>query len=188
MEKSIYIEGKYAILDEISPKYFKYVIKWRNDKVLNKFLNQPFDLTLESELEWYKKYVKDDTQGFMIMIDKESNIPFGTIGWTDLDKIHKKCILGRLILGNPLFKGTMAFLESFILIGDYLYKKVDNMYIHVGIRNKKALHINKTMGFIYNISECQYPHELLVNGNKQRELYRTKDMYNKTKKDLEILF
>ena len=182
------LEGISVILDEIQPKYFPYVIKWRNDKELNRYLNQPYVLTMVNQTRWYEeKYLKDDTQGFMVMVDKQSGIPFATLGWTDMNPLKRECIMGRLILGNPAFNNSPAFLEAFFLLGDYLYSFADIVFIHVGVDNKKALRLNKRFGFIPNTDIIHYPHELIVNGDpnrKQIEFYRTKEMYQAVRKKL----
>ena len=184
------LEGKSVVLEEVQPNFFPYVIEWRNNPELNKFLNQPFKLTEELEKKWYEEvYLKDDTQGFWIIIDKEKNIPFGTTGFTDFDAEKKVSIGARLILGNSDYAQHPAFMESFFVGSDYVYKYVDVQYVHVVKKNSKALKINKLMGFLPNEGEIQYPHELFVNGMEQIELYRTKEMYLKTrKKILEGLF
>ena len=65
------LEGKTVIVEEIQPKYFPYVIEWRNNPELNKFLNQPYKLTPEIEKKWYEeKYLQDTTQALLIMLDK----------------------------------------------------------------------------------------------------------------------
>ena len=182
------LQGISVTLDEIQPKYFPYVIHWRNDKELNRYLNQPYVLTMENQTKWYEEmYLKDDTQGFMVMIDKKTNTPFATLGWTDMDLIKNQCIMGRLILGNSSFGNSGVFLESFFLLADYLYSFVDVVYIHVGLENKKALRLNKILGFLPNDGKIQYPNELFVNGDKTRrqiEFYRTKIMYTDVRKKL----
>ena len=182
------LEGVSVILDEIQPKYFPYVIQWRNDKELNRYLNQPYVLTLENQTKWYEeKYLKDSTQGFMVVVDKKTNTPFATLGWTDMDLDKRVCIMGRLILGNSDYANTPVFLEGFILLGDYVYSLVDIAYIHVGVENHKALRLNKRFGFLPNEGVVHYPHELIVNGDpkrKQIELYRTKEMYKAVRKKM----
>ena len=175
--RSLRLEGKFAVLEEISPKYFQQVIDWRNDKNLNKFLNQPFELTLELEKKWYENYLRDETQGLMIILDKATNTPIGTTGWTDFDAENRRCICGRLLLGRKDFAGSPAFIERVFLLGDFLYQFVDVEFIHVVKKNRRALHINKILGFVPNTGEIQYPRELFVNGMEQIELYRTKEMF-----------
>ena len=70
MSRNVRIEGKFVILDELQPKYFKYIIKWRNDPELTRYLNQPFKLTMELQTKWYEeKYLNDKSQGLFVMID-----------------------------------------------------------------------------------------------------------------------
>ncbi len=182
------LEGETVILEEIAPKYFPYVVEWRNNPELNKFLNQPFVLTEEKEREWYENgYLKDKTQGLLIMLDKKDYTPFGTIGWTDMDLTPKQCIMGRLLLGNSSYRNTSQFLEAFFVLGDYIYNMVDVVYIHVRIQNKNALRLNKHLGFAPNKGKIQYPHELFVQGDKKREqieMYRTKKMYQALRKKI----
>ena len=180
-----HFEGKTVIIEEIQPKYFPYVVKWRNDKNLNKFLNQSFELTIELERKWYEEvYLKDDTQSLSILIDKENGTPFGTFGHTDFDKEKRCCIGGRVLIGDERYHNHPAFFESFFVGSDETYKTVDVMYAHVVKNNRKALQMNKIMGYVLNTGEIQYPHELFRNGMEQVELYRTKEMYLKIRHKL----
>lgn len=179
------LEGKTVILKEIVPEYFSYVIEWRNNPNLNKFLNHPFVLTLESEKKWYEEvYLPDDTQEFFIMTDKKTGTPFGTIGRTNIDLKNKVCILGRLILGNGDYALSPAFWESFFVLADYSYTFVDVEYIHVVKENRKAMTLDKTLGFVPNEQEVKFPNECFVKGLDQQELYRTKEMYLKIREKL----
>lgn len=172
------LEGKSVILEEIQPKYFPYVVKWRNDKNLNRFLNQSFELTLELEKKWYEEvYLNDDTQSMTILIDKANGTPFGTFGHTDLDLKKRRCIGGRMLIGDERYNKHPAFFESLFLGSDETYKIVDVIYIHVVKNNRKALRLNKMMGYLPNEGQIQYPHELFRNGMEQVEWYRTKEMY-----------
>ena len=180
MRELVHYEGKYCILEEIQPKYFSYVVEWRNNPKLNKYLNQPFKLTMELEKKWYEEvYLNDPTQELCILIDKQNMKPFGTTGHTDLDIEKKCCIAGRLLLGDESYAHHPAFFESFFVGSDAIYEKVDILYSHVVKKNRKALQVNKIFGFIPNTGEIQYPQELNRNGMELIELYRTKEMYLK---------
>ncbi len=181
----LHLEGKYVVLDEISPKYFPYVIKWRNNPKLNKYLNQPFRLTMELEKKWYEEvYLKDATQDFFIMVDKKTDTPFATLGHTEIDLKNRVCIGGRLLLGNSDYAQHPAFWEGYFLTEDHTYEFVDTEYIHVVYENHKAMRFDKSLGFIPNDGEIKYPNETLVNGMRLQELYRTKDMYLKVRERL----
>lgn len=168
-------------LEEVQPKYFKYIIEWRNNPENNRFLNQPFKLTMELQTKWYEeKYLNDDTQGLFIMVDKENGTPFGTIGWTDYDKDTAICIAGRLLIGNLAYRGSMQWKEAAKLANDYLYEtiKVENVYAHVVNENIASIKWHIKWGYKEN-AKFKYPHEKIINGMQQKEYVRTKQMYYK---------
>ena len=172
----IIIVGESVILKEISPEFFSYLIKWRNDKNLNKYINQKVELTMESQISWYENiYLKDDTQGLFVVVDKTSNTPIGTLGWTDMDYDNRRVVTGRMLLIDKTY--AEKFLEACLLESDFLYQTVDIMYGHVVKDNKKALRMNKFLGYCVNTEEIIYPHELLVAGMEQVELFRNRETF-----------
>ena len=179
-KRNIELTGKFVILKEIQPEFFKYIIEWRNNSKLNKFLNQPFKLTMELEKKWYEeKYLNDMTQGLFVLIDKKNNVPFGTLGYTDYNAKEKICVSGRALIGNCNYKGSKEFNEAIILRNDYLYYQlmVDTIYCHLAIDNKKVISFNKKMGLIKNENKIKFPDKLYVKNIKQEEWYRTKKQY-----------
>lgn len=181
MQKKLILEGKYVYLEEICPKYFEKVIEWRNNPENNKFLNQPFKLTMELEKQWYEeKYLNDMTQGLLIMIDKKNKKPFGTIGWTDYDKTKELCISGRVLVGENEYRGKKEFLEATLLYNDYLYTclNIKIMYAHIVNDNKSSISWSKNWGFKLNNNCIVFPQELLVNGKRQNEYIRTVNDYD----------
>ena len=174
------LEGEAAIMEEINPKFFSYIVEWRNNPELNRYLNQPFTLTPELERKWYEDvYIGDDTQGFMVIIDKNTGIPIGTRGWTDMDEKKRRCVGGRLLLGDSRF--PTVFLEGHLLLSDYLYQSVDVMYGHIVLENQRSIKFNSMLGYRVNEGEIQYPEKLIVNGQKIMEIYRTKKMYEEVR-------
>ena len=187
MRKNTIVEGKFVRLEEICPKYFSKVVEWRNNPENNKFLNQPFKLTMELEKKWYEeKYLNDMTQGLFIMIDKKNNKPFGTIGWTDYDKEKNICIAGRALVGDYEYRGSKEMTEAYLLFQDYIYEnmQVKTAYIHVVDENVKVISLNKKWGYLPNKGVICFPNELLVNGMKQTEYCRTYEQYQKARKKI----
>ncbi len=180
MRENIILEGRFVRLEEICPKYFAKVIEWRNNPENNKFLNQPFKLTMEIEQKWYnEKYLKDGTQGLFVLIDKKNDMPFGTLGYTDYNEKEKICISGRVLVGDINYRGRKEFLEATILYNDYLYHRlnVKIVYAHIVVDNKDSISWSKNWGFRLNISTIKFPEELIVNGKKQNEYIRTLNDY-----------
>lgn len=183
-KRNIELTGKFVILKEVQPEFFKYIIEWRNNPENNKFLNQPFKLTMELEKKWYEeKYINDMTQGLFVLIDKKDNIPFGTLGYTDYNKDEKICVSGRAIIGNKNYIGSKEFNEAVILINDFLYNdlNIDVIYGHIAVENRHVISWNKKMGFVKNTDNVRFKNELNVNGIKQEEWYRTKEQYEKAR-------
>ncbi|MCR5467576.1 MAG: hypothetical protein K6F37_01335 [Lachnospiraceae bacterium] len=188
-KKLFKIEGKTVILEEIAPPFFSFVIEWRNNKENNRYLNQNFLLTNEKEEEWYESvYRKDATQGFLIMIDRATGTPFGTMGWTHMDRQQHRCISGRLLIGDYNYRSSIPFTEAGFIASDYLYTLVDTMYCHVVKESRKVLALNKHSGYVINNGKIQYPEECQINGMDLVELYRTKAMYEKAKQKWSLYF
>lgn len=190
MGNKLVLEGDFTILEEICPKYFPDVIEWRNNKENNRFLNQPFELTMELEEKWYNTvYLPDSTQGFLIMLDKAKRIPFGTLGWTHYSKEKHICIGERFLVGNREYRGSVQMLEGCLMMSDYLYTKQDvkTMYCHIADDNKHVISFNKKMGFVVNNGDVVFPDNLLVNGLKQKEYVRDINQYNKAREKIKKL-
>ena len=182
--RNLRLEGKYVYLEEVQPKYFPYIIEWRNNPDNNRFLNQPFKLTMELQNEWYvEKYLNDFSQYLFLLIDKEHDTPFGTLGITEFNENEKICIFGRALIGLEEYRGTRFVAESIYLLNNYIYDAlgVDTIFIHVVKENRSALMWNKRWGFSENKGIIRFPNELLVNGMSQIELYRKKEEYFRIK-------
>ena len=190
MRENIILEGRFVRLEEICPKYFAKVIEWRNNPENNKFLNQPFKLTMELEEKWYKeKYLNDYTQGLLVAVDKEKNLPFATIGWTNYDKHKKFCIFGRALVGNLFYRGSKQWREATLLTNDYLYNKlkISIIYTHIVVENMASQNWNEKWGFKENKKDFKFPSEKIVNGMKQKEYFRTFEQYQIVRRNIENL-
>ena len=81
--RKLRLEGNTVYLEEPAEEYFPYIIPWRNDPLNNRYLNQPFLLDMEKQRAWYRRYCSDPTQGLLVVVDKQNDTPFATMGWTD---------------------------------------------------------------------------------------------------------
>ncbi|MBQ8418558.1 MAG: GNAT family N-acetyltransferase [Phascolarctobacterium sp.] len=189
MVRNVRLEGKYVIVEEISPKYFEKVIEWRNNPELNKFLNQPYKLTLELQQKWYEKYLTDFTQGLFVAVDKETGKPLATMGYTDYNAEEKVLISGRLLVGEIEYRGSKEWQEVAEMVFNYYYQSlgVNIVYAHIVKENIASIKWHKKWGFKENYSHIKYPSELLVNEMKQDEYLQTSDSYNSLKFKLGIL-
>ena len=161
-------------LEEVSAIYFPYIITWRNDPVNNRYLNQPFRLDMEKQRAWYEHYMADDAQGLLVVVDKENDTPFATMGWTDHDVERHRCITGRLLVGDRRYRGSAHFAEATLLFADYVYDTlgVDVCYAHIVCENAASLRYHEKYGFHPNEGEMQFLEERIVNGMEQVEYLR----------------
>ena len=173
----IHLSGCMVKLEEVSAIYFPYIITWRNDPVNNRYLNQPFRLDMEKQRAWYEHYMADDTQGLLVVVDKEDNTPFATMGWTGYDVERHRCITGRLLVGDRRYRGSAHFAEATLLFADYVYDTlgVDVCYAHIVCENAASLRYHEKYGFHPNEGEMQFPEERIVNGMEQVEYLRRRE-------------
>ena len=169
-----HLNGSMTKLREVTPAYFPYIISWRNDPANNRYLNQPFHLNMEKQRAWYEHYMADITQGLLVVVDKENDTPFATMGWTDHDVERHRCITGRLLVGDRRYRGSAHFAEATLLFADYVYDTlgVDVCYAHIVRENAASLRYHEKYGFHRNEGEMQFPEERIVNGMEQVEYLR----------------
>lgn len=172
--RAIHLNGHMVCLNEVTAEYFPYIIAWRNDPVNNQYLNQPFHLDMEKQCAWYEHYMADITQGLLVVVDKENDTPFATMGWTDHDVERNRCITGRLLVGDRRYRGSGHFAEATLLFADYVYDTlgVDVCYAHIVRENAASLRYHEKYGFRRNEGEMQFPEERIVNEMKQVEYLR----------------
>lgn len=176
MMQGIQLDGKSVYLVEVVETYFPYIIAWRNDPLNNRYLNQPFQLTMEKQRAWYEHYCSDLAQGLLIVVDKETDVPFATMGWTDYDSVQRICITGRLLVGDRRYRGSLLFAEASLLFADYMYGalNVDTCYAHIVRDNIASIRYHEKYGFHQNDGVVQFPDEIIVNGMRQEEYVRSK--------------
>ena len=174
VQRNLVLEGKYVLVEEVQPKHFEKIIEWRNNPENNRYLNQPYKLTMELQEKWYEKYLEDLTQGLFVVIDKKTNKPFATIGYTDFDIEEKVLISGRLLVGEFEYRGGKEWKEATLMVFDYYNKVlgVNVIYAHIVKENIASIRWHKKWGFSKNTINIKFPDELIVNGMEQIEFYK----------------
>ena len=178
--RDLRLEGQNVYLAEVEEQYFRYIIAWRNDPLNNRYLNQPFLLDIEKQRAWYERYLSDSAQGLLVVVDKQMDTPFATMGWTDHDIEERVCITGRLLVGDRRYRGSTLFAEATVLFADYMYESfgVDACYAHIVRENLPSIRYHEKYGFRRNDGTSRYPHELIVNNMQQAEYVRTEEDWN----------
>jgi len=184
--KEINLKGKFVNLRSINESDFARLIEWRNNPEINRYLNQPYKLTMELQYKWHKeKYLKSNDILFIIIETKNKN-RIGTIGINDLDYKKRVGIVGRLLIGEENYRASVELIEANVLFYNYLFYelKLKKLYCHVVIKNKKVISFDKKYGFIPT-EQKYFPNYCNVNGVKLIEMVNTKEQYEKAKKKIE---
>ena len=178
--RDLRLEGQNVYLAEVEEQYFPYIIAWRNDPLNNRYLNQPFLLDMEKQRAWYERYLSDSAQGLLVVVDKQMDTPFATMGWTDHDIEERVCITGRLLVGDRRYRSSTLFAEATVLFADYMYGSfgVDACYAHIVCENLPSIRYHEKYGFRRNDGTSRYPHELIANNMRQAEYVRTEEDWN----------
>ena len=185
--KAIRLDGRTVYLAEVEERYFPYIIDWRNDPENNRYLNQPFVLDMEKQRAWYERYLFDSTQGLLVVVDKQNDTPFATMGWTDHRSEEGLCITGRLLVGDRRYRGSPLFAEASLIFADYMYGSfgVSDCYAHIVCDNIASIRYHEKYGFHQNMGIMRFPDELDVIGMKQVEYIRSKDDWSTVRKTVE---
>jgi len=185
-DKEINLKGKFVNLKSINESDFYKIIEWRNNPEINKYLNQPYKLTMELQYKWYKEKYLNSNDILFIIIETKSKNRIGTIGINDLDYKNQIGIVGRLLIGEKEYRGSKELIEANILFYDYLFYilKLKKLYCHVVIENKKVISFDKKFGFTVT-RKTIFPQYRNVNGMKLIEMVNTKEQYEKAKKKIE---
>jgi len=185
-DNQLILKGKFVSLRCINESDFYKIIEWRNNPEINRYLNQPFQLTMELQYKWYReKYLKSNDILFMI-IEIKNKTRIGTIGINDLDYKRKIGIVGRLLIGEEYYRVSKEFIEATILFYDYLFcdLKLRKLYGHAVIENRKVISFDKKYGFTAT-RKTVFPQYCNVNGMKLIEMVNTKEQYKRAKKKIE---
>lgn len=165
-----------CVLDEVSPKYFQTIINWRNDIENNIYLNQPFVATIDTQNEWYRKYLNGGSQILYVMIDQNMK-PFGTIGLKQIDLDKKIAEAGNLLI-IPEYRGSIEMAECLVGFYEAAFNHLDVLYGSCDKNNTKVLKLNKNFGFIE--SEEEFPEQECqkTNANLVDVCIKKDDFYN----------
>ena len=183
------LTGSFVILKEITPDDFDVVIKWRNNPELNRYLNQPELLTLDSQQRWYESYLMDKTQILYIINDIKTGEAIGTVGGSNIDYEQKTMDFGRLVFASQPHKFGPHYIETIKLFLDYFVDEMglNPIYSYVFPENKSALSFDQKIGFVIN-NPPDYPENCTLKGLPLIEMVLTQESYVEALKKINQIF
>ena len=186
LHKKISLLGDLVTMKGMDERDFDKIIAWRNDPEINRYLNQPYNLTYEMQEKWYNEKYSTSDDILLIFVEKASCKKFGTVGAYDFQQKQNRVVTGRLIIGEREFRRSPELLEGMLLFYDFLFYEKNNrkLYCHVVEENKPAMSLNRRFGFVENMGKPAYPHHCEANGMELKELVCDLESYEKKKEGL----
>lgn len=158
--------GKKIILRAIESDDLPLLRDWRNTEDFRKYFREYQELNLANQDLWFKKYVVEDKNTLMFMIeDKESGTPIGVCGLCYINWIHRNADLSIYIGKDNLYIDTEK--------NGYAFDVFDQLFEY----GFNRLNLHKIWCEIYSFDEKK--HELFKNyGLKQDGVLRDNYFYD----------
>lgn len=162
------IEGKLIDLSPIMEEDLSDIVRMRNDPKMIYYFNQKTEITLDSQKEWYQKYMKRTDDLYWTIKDKTGKV----IGTNRLYNIMiDKCEQGSLMIDTQHSKTAPYAVEGIMLSVDFAFdilgvctivneNRCDNKNMNSLSRRfgYKFLHEIDIRGVVYNYCELQREH------------------------------
>ena len=127
----------------------EFIIGWRNrDDVRKKFIYQEL-FTKESHEKWIRTMIDTGKVVQMIICDKETNKPIGSVYVRDIDRIHNKAEYG-IFIGDLAARGKGYGTQAASLMIEFAFKELalHRLYLRVYANNKQAIKSYEKAGFV----------------------------------------
>ena len=170
------IEGKCINLVPINNSLLEDIVRLRNTEKNKYYLNQDYTISLESQKQWYEKYL-DRFDDIYWVITNKNDIVIGTIRLYDINEFS--CDQGSLIIDEKYSMGMPYLLEAELLSLDFAFNILGVKEIINDDRadNKQMHSITKKMGFKFqnkiDIRGIEYNHYILKQENLNIDKYRS---------------
>ena len=171
------IEGEKVFLREMEIADSDYVVKWRSDNEILKWMKKQDKITLNSHKQWFSSPKLDRVD--YIICDQNTKKPIGTLNFTNID--GQVAEAGKM-LGDKAYWGGGYAKEAFSLWIDFGFKflKLEKIYIHTREDNVGNIILNQKLGFLK--SEISSVNGDMNETNTFIEMYITKnEFYNESK-------
>lgn len=156
------------------------VVSIRNKDRNKYFLNQTYEISVQSQTEWYQRYIERHNDIYWCIYNKEAQF-VGTIRIYDIDDENDICDQGSFMIDEEIGTGTPYALEAEILTLDFIFEKLKIAKVINEDRadNKVMNNLTKKIGFIFEkktiINGVDYNYYLLNYDNykNNREKFQT---------------
>jgi diamine N-acetyltransferase len=143
-------ENNQIRLRALEPEDLEFLYKWENDTRLWEYGNtlSPFSkFVLHQYLEHAGMDIYEVKQVRMIIEEKSSCLPVGTVDLYDFEPYHSRAGIGILI--DDAFQHRSFATMAMELMKDYAFNflKINQLYAFIPADNVQSLHLFRKMGF-----------------------------------------
>ncbi len=133
-------------LRNIRVEDLEQIIQWRMSPEITKHMYTDPILTLESQMEWYKRIESDSSCKYWII--EVENVSIGIVSIIDIDKKNRK-FNRQWYIGNERYLGKGISKIVQFNINDYCFNNLNmnKQYCEVLASNSKAINVNLKLGF-----------------------------------------
>lgn len=97
MNKALQFESENLLYRGITEEDAAQLVKWRSDKHIIEFFQNPTPLTMEQHLKWFQNYMNDVTRFDFIVKCKFDNLDIGFMGINQINEAEKTCFINYTI-------------------------------------------------------------------------------------------
>lgn len=140
------IETHRLILREMNDQDGEYIVQWRNDPYINKWMFDQQKITLKSHNDWFRTKDRDIRIDYIIE-DRSTGNPIGTLNFKNLES--GKAEAGKM-LGNREYWGKGFAKEAFGAWVDFGFNvlQLKEIYIYTQSENVGNIALNSKLGFV----------------------------------------
>lgn len=125
------------------------ILKWRKHPDIRRNLFSSEQVTKEGHLQWLEKLKESTERKEFVIVRRDSNIPIGTVGLSNIDFQNHKAELG-IMIGETKEWGKGLAAESCFLLLKFAFQelKLNKVYLRVFEGNTPAIRLYGKIGFI----------------------------------------
>ena len=139
------IDGERIYLRQMREEDAPYVVKWRTDPEIRKWMFNQEELTMESHMNWFRQRSQSNRVDFVIC-NKITNECIGTLNVINIE--NQRAEAGKM-LGNKEYWGRGYAKEAFRLWLNYGFENLGfkKIYVRTMINNTPNIKLNEKLGF-----------------------------------------
>lgn len=124
------------------------IVAWRNQPSVRDYFIYQADFTREGHLQWLHEVVEKGHACQMMICDRLSDVPLGSVYIRDIDYTHHKGEYG-IFIGEEAARGRGIGTEAARLMLQYGFEelKLHRIYLRVLADNKQAIRSYEKAGF-----------------------------------------